>query len=146
MNNNLNNEEKRGCEDLWIPSVCYVCNKGICLIKAHRVDGIVVNLEGNMEGRGCEELSRNKGMMCPKSFGNLQKLYNPHRIKAPMKRTNQEKGRGIDPRWVEISWEEALDTVAERLKRVLDDDPRKFFEIGPGRKPSINGTWEPFVK
>src|SRR3972149_9505239 len=124
MRKNLLGKSNNGrYENVWMPTLCYACNWGICLIKAHRVDGIVVNLEGNMEGRGCEELSRNKGMMCPKSFGNLQKLYNPHRIKAPMKRTNPEKGRGIDPKWVEISWEEALDTVAERLKRGVEDDP-----------------------
>ncbi|MFC1815444.1 molybdopterin-dependent oxidoreductase, partial [Thermodesulfobacteriota bacterium] len=112
----------------------------------HRVNGVVLNLEGNVEGEGFEKLSRNKASVCVKSFGNIQKLYNPHRIKTPLKRTNQEKGRGIDPKWVEITWEEALNTIAEKLKKVINDDSRKFFEIGPGRKASINGTWEPFLK
>lgn len=116
------------------------------MIRVHRVDGVVVNVEGNLEGTDFEELTRNRGGVCPKPYGTIQKLYNPHRIKAPMKRTNLEKGRGIDPKWVEISWEEALNTVAERLRKIREDDPRKFFEIGPGRKPSINGTWEHFLR
>ncbi|MFH1710126.1 MAG: molybdopterin-dependent oxidoreductase, partial [bacterium] len=138
--------EKDIHEDLWIPTLCYVCNKGICLIRAHRVNGVVVNLEGNVEGEGFEELSRNKGTVCLKSFGNIQKLYNPHRIKTPLKRTNPEKGRGIDPQWVEISWEEALNNIAGKLKKILADDSRKFFEIGGGRKPTITGTWKTFLK
>src|SRR3990172_13039560 len=54
-------------------------------------------------------------------------LYDPNRVKAPLKRTNPEKGLGVDPGWVEIGWEEALDTIAQRLKKVRDEDPRKLF-------------------
>lgn len=147
MSRNLLDKSREGInEDVWVPTLCYVCNRGTCMIRVHRVNGTVVGLEGNIEGEGFEELSRNKGYVCPKAFGNIQKLYNPHRIKAPMKRTNPEKGKGIDPKWVEISWEEALDTVAIKLKRVLEDDSRKFYEMGPGRKSFINGTWEPFLE
>jgi phenylacetyl-CoA:acceptor oxidoreductase len=144
--NLLNKSAREKNENVWIPTLCYSCNKGICLIRVHRVNGVVVNLEGNIEGEGFKELAQNKGFVCLKSYGNIQKLYNPHRIKAPMMRTNPQKGRGIDPRWIQISWEEALSAIAEKLKNIREDDSRKFFEIGPGRKPSINGTWEPFLK
>ncbi len=32
-----------------------------------------------------------------------------------MKRTNPQKGRGVDPKFVPISWDEALDTVADKM-------------------------------
>ena len=32
----------------------------------------------------------------------IMNLYNPYRVKAPMKRTNPEKGLNVDPGWVEI--------------------------------------------
>ncbi|MCK7494717.1 MAG: hypothetical protein MZW92_28950 [Comamonadaceae bacterium] len=32
-----------------------------------------------------------------------------------MKRTNPAKGRGVDPKWVPITWDEALDTVADKM-------------------------------
>ena len=32
-----------------------------------------------------------------------------------MKRTNPMKGRGVDPKFVAISWDEALDTVADKM-------------------------------
>ena len=52
-------------------------------------------------------------------------LYNPWRVKAPMKRTNPTKSLTADPKWVEITWDEALNTIADRLKKVKADDPRK---------------------
>ena len=56
------------------------------------------------------------GKVCVKAFGLVQKAYNPNRILHPMKRTNAKKGRGEDPGFVTISWDEALDLVAEKLK------------------------------
>jgi anaerobic selenocysteine-containing dehydrogenase len=44
-----------------------------------------------------------------------QQMYDPDRIKVPMKRTNPQKGRGIDPKFVPISWDEALNTVADKM-------------------------------
>jgi anaerobic selenocysteine-containing dehydrogenase len=32
----------------------------------------------------------------------------------------------VDPGWVEITWEEALNTVAERFKKIREEDPRKL--------------------
>ncbi len=99
-------------EDVWIPTLCFTCRNGPCLIRVHRVNGVAIDVEGNVQGEGFWELSRNQGKLCPKPFGLIQKLYNPHRIKTPLKRTNPQKGRGIDPQWVEIGWDEALNIVA----------------------------------
>jgi len=35
-----------------------------------------------------------------------------------------QKGLGVDPGWEEISWEEALDTIAERLRELRQRNPR----------------------
>ncbi len=42
-------------------------------------------------------------------------LYDPDRVQRPMKRTNPEKGRDVDPGWEEISWEQAVNEIAEKL-------------------------------
>ena len=47
-------------------------------------------------------------------------MYDPDRLKYPMKRTNPVKGLGIDPGWVRITWDEALETVATRFRAILD--------------------------
>ena len=108
---NREKQTKAVFEDVWIPTVCELCNRGPDLMRVHRVNGIIVNIEGNLNGEGFQELTKAKGSLCSKAYGLIQKTYNPHRIKAPLKRTNPEKGRGIDPKWVEISWDQALDSI-----------------------------------
>ncbi|RMD69117.1 MAG: molybdopterin oxidoreductase, partial [Gammaproteobacteria bacterium] len=64
--------------------------------------------------------------ICPKGASGVFNTYNPYRLKVPLKRTNPHKGIDVDPQWVEISWEEALNTIAERLKKIRAEDPRKL--------------------
>ena len=72
--------------------------------------------------------------ICPKGVSGLFNTYNPYRIKAPLKRTNPKKGLDEDPRWVEISWEEAFDTLTRRLEKIRRDDPRKLiWQHGHGK-------------
>lgn len=81
--------------------MCMLC--GSCSFIATMKDGVVVNIEGD------PDRANNAGTLCPRGKSAIMNVYNPHRIKAPMKRTNPEKGMEIDPGWVEISWDEALD-------------------------------------
>ena len=137
--------QDRPTEDVWIPTVCEACNRGPCVVRVRRTNGVLVNIEANQEGPGFEELSKNQGRICPKAFAAIQKLYNPHRIKTPLKRRNPEKGPGVDPKWVEITWDEALDTIAEKLKKIRTEDSRKLCQGGPVTRPTIRGTWQTFI-
>ncbi|MBI2954526.1 MAG: molybdopterin-dependent oxidoreductase [Chloroflexi bacterium] len=109
----------RDANDVWIPSVCSQCYS-CCGILAHRVDGKVVKIEGNPESGNCQ------GRLCAKGVSGIMTLYDPSRVNVPLKRSNPEKGIDVDPGWVEISWEEALQTVAERLSKIRSEDPRKL--------------------
>jgi anaerobic selenocysteine-containing dehydrogenase len=72
--------------------------------------------------------------ICPKGVSGLFNTYNPYRLKKPLKRTNPKKGLGEDPKWVEISWEDAFDEIAGRMKKIKDDDPNKFiWQHGHGK-------------
>ncbi|MFH1633087.1 MAG: molybdopterin oxidoreductase, partial [Chloroflexota bacterium] len=106
-------------EDKWVNTVCYVC-QNTCAIRAHVVDGVVVKLEGNPES------PHDYGKMCGKGHAGLIDLYNPNRITKPLKRTNPEKGIGVDPGWVEITYEEALDIIVEKMAKIRKEDPRKL--------------------
>ncbi|MBI4331201.1 MAG: molybdopterin-dependent oxidoreductase [Chloroflexi bacterium] len=132
-------------EDVWIPSACWFCVMGPCIHRYHRVNGVVVNVQGNLEEPEFAERARNQGRICPKPYGLVEKIYNPNRIKSPLKRTNPKKGINEDPGWQEISWDEALDTVAKRLKEIRDRDPRRvcstFHSVA---QMSMGGTWEAF--
>ncbi len=106
-------------DDVWVPSSCSLCY-GSCSIIAHRVDGVITKIEGNPDS------IVGLGRLCGKGVSGIMTHYDPHRLTVPLRRTNPEKGIGIDPKWEEISWEEALTEVAGHLKRVRDDDPRKL--------------------
>ena len=81
---------------------------------------MAVKIEGNPNNPD------NQGRICGRANAGLMTLYNPYRPKAPMKRTNPEKGTDVDPKWVEITWDEALNAVAAKLKQIKQTDPRKL--------------------
>jgi hypothetical protein len=59
------------------------------------VDGVATEVEPNFAVRGMHPAD---GKICVKPYGLLQKLYNPHRVLKPMRRTNPRKGRNEDGR------------------------------------------------
>ncbi len=106
-------------EDTWIHSICGMC-MGECGILVHRVDGVAVDIKGD------PDCPNSRGKMCLKGLSGLMTLYDPARLQRPMKRTNPEKGIGIDPGWVPISWDEAFDILVEKLTKLRKEDPRKL--------------------
>ena len=106
-------------EDKWIPSACTICYGG-CSILVHRVNGTVVKIEGNPKS------PVGSGRLCAKGISGIMFLYDPHRVNTPLRRTNPKKGIGIDPGWKPISWDEAMDEIVERLKKVHAEDPRQL--------------------
>ena len=92
----------------WISTACQGCTQW-CAIQIFVQNGRAVSVRGN-------PLSKtNHGYVCPRGHLIPQQTYDPDRIKVPMKRTNPLKGRGIDPKFVPISWDEALDIVAGKM-------------------------------
>lgn len=106
-------------EDIWIPTSCNMCFNN-CGILAHRVDGVVVKLEGNPNS------PVGGGRICGKGAAGIMQLYDKDRLKKPMKRTNPKKGRDIDPGWQEISWDEAYDTLVEKYGEAVKKGPNNF--------------------
>ena len=92
----------------WVSTACQGCTQW-CAIQIFVQDGRAVRVQGN-------PLSKtNHGYVCPRGQLIPQQTYDPDRIKVPMKRTNPLKGRGVDPKFVPISWDEALNTVADKM-------------------------------
>ncbi len=85
---------------------------------------VVVGIEGNPDN------PHNYGRICAKGISALMGLYNPHRVLTPLRRTNPEKGIGIDPKWEPIAAEQAWQIIVRRLRRVMEDDPRKLIVLG----------------
>lgn len=100
-------------EERLLYGVCGVCSMG-CAYVAHVLNGRVVRLSGNPNDQIAQ------GKLCVKGYSGIRLLYDPDRLKYPMKRTNPEKGVGVDPGWVRITWDEALDLTATKLSEVRD--------------------------
>ena len=75
------------------------------------------------------------GPLCSKGYATLQRLYHPDRLKYPMKRTTP-KG-SVDPGFVQISWDEAYDTITGHMKRIKKEHgPHSvFFYVGDPKEP-----------
>jgi phenylacetyl-CoA:acceptor oxidoreductase len=138
-----------------LATYCYQCVNGPDLLTVEVVDGVATKIEPNFKAKGYHPA---EGKVCVKPYGLVQKLYNPNRLLRPMKRTNSKKGKGEDPGWVEISWDEALDLVAAKLNAIRDKglvdengDPRFAFTTGGAGTPmfyagtlgAFLGAWGP---
>lgn len=100
--------------------LCHSCHFGKCSMLYTVTDGVLTGVEGDPNGPW------NQGRMCVRGNGAIMYLYNSYRVKTPLKRTNPQKGLDVDPKWVEISWDEALSTVADKINAARKDDPRKI--------------------
>lgn len=111
----------------WVASTCQGCTQW-CAVQIFVQGGRATRVRGN-------PLSKtNHGYVCPRGHLIPQQMYDPDRIKTPMKRTNPLKGRGVDPKFVPISWDEALDTVADKMMEL-----RKAGE--PGKLMYMRGRY-----
>jgi anaerobic selenocysteine-containing dehydrogenase len=82
-----------------------------CGIEAYVEDGKLIRV------KGMSEHPVNKGRLCPKGANMINWVYSPERLKYPMKRENAE--------WKRISWDEALDTIAFKLKKIKEEHGAK---------------------
>jgi anaerobic selenocysteine-containing dehydrogenase len=98
-------------EYTYARSVCLLCPGG-CGIKVVKVDDRAVKIEGRTD------YPLNPGGICPLGMGGLQLLYNEKaRFAGPMKRIG---ARGSDT-FQAISWDDALDILAERISILRDN-------------------------
>lgn len=129
----------------WKPSTCQGCTAW-CPVEFFVQEGRIAKVRGNQLSKA------NNGYCCPRGHLMLQQAYDPDRVKVPMKRTNPAKGRGIDPKFVPITWDEALDTVADKMIELRKaGEPEKLMymrgryspistELLYGTLPKIYGT------
>jgi len=114
-------------EEKVVRTVCKDCHVA-CGVLAHVKDGRLVLVEGDPDH------PLNQGTMCPKGLAIKQTVYHPDRIVYPMKRAG-ERGEG---KWQRISWDEALDIIATKLKEVIDEYGPYAILGSMGGKPSKN--------
>ncbi len=92
-----------------VPTFCELCFWK-CGVLAHVRDGRVTKITGNP----AHPLSR--GHLCPRGTGGIGLLYDPDRLKRPMIRRSRRGGQEFE----EVSWDAALDYVAEQMLRIRE--------------------------
>ncbi len=103
-------------QESTLPTVCLMCPAG-CGMSGRVVNGKLVKLEGNALH------PVNAGVLCPKGQAATELLYNPDRVRGPLRRRGA-RGAGD---WEPISWEVALSLVAQRLSQLREDGhPERF--------------------
>lgn len=110
----------------WLAATCQGCTSW-CSTQVYVIDGRAVKVRGNPHSKV------NLGAACPRSHLAIQQLYDPDRIKTPMKRTNPRKGRHEDPQFVPISWDEALDTIADKIMALRNAGETHKYMLMRGR-------------
>lgn len=113
-------------EGQWMASTCQGCTTW-CPVQVEIFGNRAVKIRGNPHAKA------NHGQVCPRAHIALQQLYDPDRLKMPMKRMNPIKGRDQDPRFVPISWDEAIDTIANQMMALRNRGESHKFALLRGR-------------
>jgi len=101
--------------------VCNLC-EAICGLELTITDGAVTGIKGN----DADPLSR--GHICPKGVALADIYTDPDRLRRPVRRT----GTGADAVWTEISWDEALDAVADGIAKAVNENDKNALGIYVG--------------
>ncbi|WP_028865486.1 molybdopterin-dependent oxidoreductase [Psychromonas aquimarina] len=110
----------------WVGTTCNGCTS-FCAKQVYIQDGRALHIRGN-------EYSKVHGTAsCPRQYLALQELYDPDRVRTPMLRGNPEKGRGIDPQFKSISWEEAIKLMADQFMALREQNETHRYVALRGR-------------
>ena len=110
----------------WMASTCQGCTTW-CPIEIFVQEGRATKVRGNQLSKA------NDGYCCVRGHLIIQQIYDPDRIKTPMKRTNPVKARGVDPKFVPITWDEALNTLADKIMELRTNNESHKYMLMRGR-------------
>jgi anaerobic dimethyl sulfoxide reductase subunit A len=115
-----------------------LCNNdcgGRCHLKAHVKDGKVVRISTD-DAPDSQQRPQLRGCLKGRSLARF--FVNPNRLTYPLKRTGK-RGEG---RFQRISWDEAINIVADNLKRVLDEwgPGAVYVQYATGQEGVLNGS------
>lgn len=120
---------------MLIPTTCFNCESACGLLAYVDTEDLSVKkLEGNPAHPG------SRGRNCAKGPATINQLSDPERILHPLRRTG-ERGGG---QWEQVSWDEALDDIAGRIRESIMDGRHEEVMYHVGR-PGEDGFAERFL-
>jgi len=117
---------------MLVPTTCFNCESACGLLAYIDKDTMQVRkFEGNPEHPG------SRGRNCAKGPATLNQITDPDRILYPLKRVGA-RGEG---KWERLTWDEALDLLAARLRQAMVADRKHEIMYHVGR-PGEDGFTE----
>lgn len=107
--------------DSMVKSHCRMCHGG-CGVLVYVKDGKVKKIVGD------PDCPINHGTLCSKAYATIQLAYHPDRLTYPVKRVGP-RGSG---QWERITWDEALNTIAERMLAYKESNGAESIVVGYG--------------
>jgi anaerobic selenocysteine-containing dehydrogenase len=117
---------------MLVPTTCFNCESACGLLAYIDKESLnVQKFEGNPEHPG------SRGRNCAKGPATLNQITDPDRILYPLKRAGK-RGEG---KWVQVSWDEALDDIAARIRKcIVEGRPNEvMYHVG---RPGEDGFTE----
>ncbi|MPQ25146.1 molybdopterin-containing oxidoreductase family protein [Bacillus paralicheniformis] len=93
-------------------SVCSLDCPDQCGLLVHKKDGKIVKIQGDPDHPVTQ------GNICNKVRNMTERIYDPKRLRTPLKRTGP-KGDGI---FEPISWDEAIETIRTRWRSLIEQE------------------------
>ncbi|MDA8283852.1 MAG: molybdopterin-dependent oxidoreductase [Actinomycetota bacterium] len=117
---------------LLVPTTCFNCESACGLLAYVDRDTLTIRkLEGNPEHPG------SRGRNCAKGPATINQVTDPDRVLYPLRRVGPRGGG----RWERVSWDEALDDLAGRVRRAIEEDRHNEVMVHLGR-PGEDGFTE----
>jgi anaerobic selenocysteine-containing dehydrogenase len=109
---------------MLVPTTCFNCESACGLLAYVDRDTLQVRkFEGNPEHPG------SRGRNCAKGPATLNQITDPDRILHPLKRA----GRRGEGKWQKVSWDEALDDIAGRIRKAMQEERHEQVMYHVGR-------------
>jgi anaerobic selenocysteine-containing dehydrogenase len=123
-------------EYMLIPTTCFNCESACGLLAyVEKKDLAITKVTGNPAHPG------SRGRNCAKGPATINQLDDPERILHPLRRKG-ERGGG---EWERVSWDEALDDIAGRIRQAIIEDRNDEVLYHVGR-PGEDGFAERFLQ
>jgi len=122
-------------EFMLVPTTCFNCESACGLLAyVDKNDLSIKKVEGNPAHPG------SRGRNCAKGPATINQVTDPERILYPLRRVG-ERGGG---EWRRVSWDEAMDDIAARIRTAIVEDRHNEVMYHVGR-PGEDGFSERFL-
>ncbi len=123
-------------KERFINTLCTMCPGG-CGLSLRVVHGCAVGVRGN------KNHPINRGGLCSRASTVLQDVYNPDRLRHPLRRVGA-RGSG---QWEEIDWNSAILLMADKLRAIREDgNPERLCTVLGRDRGVTRAAWKRFSR